>query len=243
MSTFPIIGISLGGIDVGDHDRVVRLLTAERGRTAVLARGVRGGRKKALASALEPGTEVRLELARGRGPLPLVRDASVQAGPTRARSDLDRLALLAYGLEIVSSLAPEDHEAHKLHRLLLSWLTLLDGEDLPGTASRQALEAKALTFAGLTPALVLCAVCGERLDAPAVFDGEVGGGAHGRHARGTSVEPEELIRFEALRRTPLADTPGVRPARPPWLLGDFVRWHLGRAVKSRDLLEELEGMG
>ena len=158
-------GIVSGGVDVGDHDRVVRLLTPEHGRIAVIARGVRGGRKKALAAALDPGTRVSLELRRGRGPLGIVSDAIVRASPHRARTDLDRLALLAYGVEICTELAPEDHESPRLYRLLLAWLALVEGEEAPGPASRQALETKALTFSGHTPALVGCAVCGERLDA------------------------------------------------------------------------------
>ena len=51
-----------------------------------------------------------------------------------------------------------------------------------------------------------------------------------------------LLRFEALRRTPLADTVGVRPALPPWLLGDFARYSLGKNLNSRPMLEELESM-
>lgn len=233
-------GIVAGGVDYQDHDRIVRLLTPDRGRTAVLARGVRGGKRRRLAAAMSPGTRVDLELRRGRGPLGIVNDAAVLAEPGRSRADLVRLAQLTYGVELCHDLAPEHHEAHKLYGLLLSWLGRLEGDEPPGIASRQALEAKALTFAGLTPSLVGCAVCGERLDAPAVFSNEAGGGAHGRCARGVGVEPEQLVRLEALRRTPLAETAGVAPSRPHWLLADFVAWSLGHGLNSRSLLEEVE---
>jgi len=240
--TSALEGVIAGGVDYGDQDRIVRLLTPEHGRMAVYARGVRGGRKKSLAGALDPGTRVHLELRRGRGPLPILADAVVRASPHRARADLDRLALLTYGVEICTELAPEDHPAPKLYRLLLAWMRQVEDPEVPGPASRQALEAKALTFSGHTPALVGCAVCGDKLDAPTVFDAEVGGGLHGRCGPGEPVEPAELLRFEALRRTPLSDTPGVRPAQPRWLLGDFVRHQLGRQVKSRAFLEQVEAM-
>lgn len=206
----------------------------------MLARGVRGGRRKDQRALLEPGSYLDLVLRRAKGPLPLLAEATPRATIRRARTDLDRLALLTYGVEICAELAPEHHEAPKLYRLLLAWLDLLEGEDQPGPASRQALEAKALTFAGFTPALVACAVCGERLEEGVVFSSEAGGGAHVEHARGTKVQADQLLRMEALRRTPLKDTPGVRPAVPTWLLGDFIRWNLGRAIKSRGLVEDLE---
>lgn len=231
--------IVTGSTDVGEAHRVVRLLTPDQGRTAVLARGARSGRK-GWSGVLEPGARVALILKRGKGPLPLLAEVARHVVPKRARTDLLRLSQLAYGVELCAALAPEHHEAPKLHRLLATWLDLLEGEATPGIASRQALEAKALTFAGLTPALVLCGVCHERLDEPAVWSHADGGGVHGRCAQGTHVDPPELVRLEALRRTPLADTPGVRAADPHWLLSDFAQWQLGRGLNSRAMLVEVE---
>lgn len=231
--------IVVGRLDYGDHDRIVRFLSASRGRFAVLARGARRG-THSWAPLLEAGVAVRLDLKRGRGPLPLLRDASLIDRPRRAREDLDRLAALTYGVELCAALAPEDHEAPRLHRLLRSWLATVEGDHEPGAAARQALEAKALTFAGLTPALVICPVCGVRLDDPCAFNNEAGGGVHARCAPGRAVHAADLMRLEGLRRTPLADTAGVRPALPLYLLADFVEWHLGAGIKARPMLEELE---
>ena len=231
--------IVTGSTDFGDAHRIIRLLTPDQGRTAVLARGARTG-KKGWAGLLEPGARVGVLLKRGRGPLPLLAEVVAHAVPKRARTDLLRLSQLAYGVELCSALAPEHHEAPKLHRLLSAWLDVLEGDAAPGIATRHALEAKALTFSGFTPALVLCAVCHDRLDEPAVWSHADGGGAHGRCAQGTHVRPEELVRLEALRRTAMAETLGVRHAEPPWLLSDFAQWQLGRGLNSRAMLEEIE---
>jgi DNA repair protein RecO (recombination protein O) len=230
--------VVLGHVDYGEADRVVRLLTPEQGRIAAMARGIRRGRN-ALRSLVEPGARLSIALKRGRGRLPLLQEASPVQLPHRARADLDRLALLTYGVELCGLLAPEDHEAPRLYRLLATWIALVEGPEAPGIASRQALEAKALTFAGLTPALVACPICGERLEAPTVWSPAAGGGAHGRCAQGPAIDPEALIRLEALRRTPLRDTPGVRPSEGGWCLSDFARWHLGKPLHTRDLLESL----
>lgn len=231
--------VVVGTFDLGEADRIVRLLSAERGRTAALARGARSSRRR-FAGLFEPGHRVRLELRSGRGELPLVAGADLVAAPRRAREDLDRLALLAYGCELCAALAPEHHPAPQLHKLLTVWLDGLEAEACPGVATRLALEAKALTFAGLAPALLRCAACGEPLDAPAVFDAESGGALHARCGGGRPVRPEDLRALEALRRTPLAGTPGLEaPAAVAWLLSDFARHQLGHDLRSRRLLEDL----
>jgi recombinational DNA repair protein (RecF pathway) len=170
----------------------------------------------------------------------LLSEVYAEAVPLKARNDLDRLALMAYGLEIIAGLAPEHAEAGRLFGLLAAWLQVLEGNETPGPSVRQAMEAKALTFAGLAPALIVCPRCQQRLENPAVFSEPAGGGHHAGCAEGQGVDVAELTRLEAFRRTPLADTVGVRAAQPAWLLGDFVRWSLGRAVVSRTLLEDLE---
>jgi DNA repair protein RecO len=230
--------IIVGTTDYGDHDRILKLLGPVQGRTAALVRGVRRG-SQPWHAILEPGTVIRPSFKRSRGPLPVIAEAALVSRPRRSREDLDRLAALTYGLELCSSLAPEHHEAHKLVRLLMSWLDLLESEDVPGAASRQALEAKALTFAGLAPALVICPVCDTRITDPAVFDASAGGGAHRGCGQGSNVQADALLRLEALRRTPLADTPGVRPVAPLGLLADFIEYSLGRALRARTLLDEL----
>jgi len=231
--------IVLGSIDHGDHDRVIRLLSPELGRMVAYARGLRSSRSR-LASALEPGTVVALELKRGKGPMPLIADAHPLSAPKRSREDLDRLGLLAYGIEVCGALAPEHHEAERLFKLLTHWLALVEGPELPGVASRQALEGKALTFAGFAPALVLCPVCGERLADPCAFCPSAGGGAHAACAGGPAVDAAALLRLEALRRTPLADTPGVRPATPWGMLADFIEYQLSAPLKARPLIDELQ---
>lgn len=239
MADSSIEGVVVGAVDVGEADRIVRLLTPEEGRTAVSARGVRGSRRR-FAGAFDLGAQVRVVRRKGRGALPSVTDVDVLRLPDRARTEVERIALLGYGCEVASALAPEGTPAPKPHGLLLAWLDVLEGDVRPGIAARAALEAKALTFAGLAPALDRCARCGEPVDDPAVFDPEAGGAQHGRCGGGRLVPAAALRELELLRRTPLAAVVGrPAPAAPPWLLSDFVRWQAGRPLHSRALLESL----
>jgi DNA repair protein RecO (recombination protein O) len=227
-------GVIVGRQDLGESDRIVRLLTAE-GRVDLVARGARRSRKR-FGGALEPGVRVRARTRRGRGELEILEDIDVLGLPRRAREDYDRLVLLGYGCEVLGVLGGQGPTA-KLLRLAEVWLELLEGDTQPGTPSRVALEAKALTFAGLTPALVVCPVCGEPLADRVVFDAEAGGGVHGWCGRGPEVAADTLRTLEGLRRTPLLDTAGPLPRlEHPWHLTDFIEHHTARPLRSRSLL-------
>jgi len=236
--TETLVAVVVGAVDYGDADRVVKLLSAEQGRTAAMAKSVRGARPR--LHGLDTGTVVRAHLRYGRGGLPAVAMVDLLKSPVRARNDLDRLALLAYGCEVTSALAPEHGEAVKLFVLLHTLIEVLEGEALPGAASRVAFEGKALTFAGFAPSLTTCPRCGEALSGDVRFDPDAGGGVHPWCGSGHPVHADTLAAIEALRRTPLAETPAMSmPPEGRWLLADFVEHHLGHAVNSRSLLQTL----
>jgi DNA repair protein RecO (recombination protein O) len=222
----------VGGLDLGESDRVVRLLSASRGRVSVLARRARASKRR-FAGMFEAGNAIRVS-ARGRGDLAAVTAVDLVRTPLRAREDLDRIAYLAYGCEICAALAPEDSAADRLFGLLESWLARLEGPSVPPIAARLALEAKALTFAGLAPRLVDCSRCGGPIDDPAVWDPDIGGAAHARCAGGRPVLASVLRGLEKLRRTPLND---VESGLSTWILTDAIEHQLARRLHSRAMLD------
>lgn len=238
--THPMIVV--GGTNIGEADRLVRFLSAHEGRSVAVARSARRSKKR-FAGMLDPGTRLRVEKRKGRGSLPVIQSLEILSAPDRARRDLERIALLAYGCEVCAALAPEDHAAPKLTRLLEVWLELLEAPSLPGRSSVEALEGKALTFAGLAPRLDRCARCGEAPLGEVCFSPDAGGVVHAHCGTGRSIRTSTAIRLEALRRTPLAEivnnppTPDTGTTR--WLLSDFIAWQLQRPIKSRALLEEV----
>jgi DNA repair protein RecO (recombination protein O) len=232
--------VVLGSVAFGDSDRVIRLLVAERGKVDAVARGARGSRKR-FGGALDPGTRLRVALRSGRGALPWLEAVEVRRAPSKARTTLGRLSLLTWGCEVIGSLIERDLEADRLRTLLEIWLDLLEGEVEPHSGSRVAFEAKALTFAGLAPALVRCAVCSRILEDPCVFSMDVGG-MHRGCGQGLPVLAGDLSCIERLRRTPLVDTTheGV-PNEARWLLVSFLEHQAGRPLKSRDALPWEDG--
>lgn len=235
-----LLGVVVGASDYGEAHRIVRLLTASEGRVSLLARSARRSRKR-FAGMLDVGTQVRVEPGRGRGDLRVISDIDRITGPKRARTDLDRIALLAYGCELCGALAAEGEPEPKLARLLEVWLEVLEGDATPGVASRVALEAKALTFAGVVPVLVACTVCGGPLEGDAHFDASGGGARHPRCGAGRGVRQADLEELEALRRSPLMTTVGAPAPRGAGLMWSAVRAHLGRTLRARALIDDLAG--
>lgn len=242
-----LVGLVLGGVDYGDADRIVHLLTAEHGRVDGLARGLRRSKRR-FGGGLEAGCRVRLMARPGRGELWHLDSSELEEGRAHLRGDLGRLALALYAVEWVGGLARAEHPEPRLFGLLDVALTVLDGiEAAPGPLFRLGLELKALTFAGLAPRLGACAVCGEALAEPAPA-GEglcwavgAGGVVHRRCGGGEPVDLAYVGALEHARRTPLlelVDTPC--PPGPRWIIAEHLAWHTGRELRSRKVLGGLE---
>ncbi len=223
--------IVVGFVDVGESDRILRLLSASRGRFSASLRGARSARGRS-AGVLEPGTTIRFRAGPGNRDLVRLTSPEIVASPMRPREDLGRAMALAYGLEVASSLAPEGHDGERLAGLLAAWIRLLEADAPPTDSRRVAFEAKALTFAGLRPSLDVCGRCGGAIDgAAATFDLEHGGAAHASCRGGAPVASEELHILGRLLRAPM-ELAVERPS-DVWRLARLIEHHLGRALRTR----------
>jgi DNA repair protein RecO (recombination protein O) len=246
----PFTGVIVGRQDLGEADRILRLLTAERGRVSVVARGARGARSP--WAVLDVGCRVRVTTRASRSGLAPIVTADVEEARVHLRDMLATLAHAQYACEVCGGLAREEHAEERLYGLLETALLVLDAvSEPPGAALLAGLEAKALSFAGLAPALDRCAGCGQSVGDSALpmgaSDGAfypAGGGL--RHTRCAGPEdgegrpvPRELLgAMEAARRTPLRDLVDTGlPPGPRYLLASAIEAHLGRPLASRALLD------
>lgn len=236
--------VVVGRHDYGEADRIVRLLSPTHGKVAALARRARRGGRR-YDGALEVGNRVQATLRRGRGELWHLVQMKLLDGRLHVRNDLVNLALLAYACELSGELARPDHAEPRLFGLLEMALVVLDAVTAPPSeAFRLGLESKALSFAGFTPSLTRCAVCGEGWDAPGTselrYAPGAGGVVHLECHAGAPVSAAWAQAVEGARRTPLrglVDAP--LPPGPRWALADQIAWQLGRPLKSRGVLEAL----
>ncbi len=241
MSTRQLRAVVVGRQDYGEADRIVRLLSAELGRISVLARHARKSRRR-FGGRLDLSNVLTVTVKRGRGELYLLTDCDLEAGHPHLRGDLYRLSLAGYACELCAGLAQEDRPEPRLFGLLeVALLVLEAASSEPARAFRAGLEAKALTFGGLTPSLEGCAVCHEGLDEPLAWSPEAGGACHRRCADGEAISPRWVAAVEAARRTPLRDLVDVElPPGPRWALHELYRWQVGKPLKSAEVLAAVE---
>ena len=240
----PLDGLLVGSLDYGETDRILRLLSPAVGRRAILARRARQGGRRG-HGALEVGNKVALQVRKGHGDLYHLEEGELIDGHIHARSDLDRLATLAYGCEVAALLAREDHPEPRLYGLLDMLLTLLDAmSGPPGGLLRLAFEAKALTFAGYAPVLDRCAACVGPLDGELRWAADSGGAVHLRCGSGEPVDAAWLRAIDAARRAPMRELIDASPPPgPAWGLAALIEHHTGQGLKSRALLSTLPPPG
>ncbi len=217
-----------------DDDRILKLLTPTEGKIGAFQRL---GRRK--PAGLDVGVRARLHLRHGRdGGLDTLVDVKVEDPRIHLRSGYGRLALSQYGCELVGALSREAHAEPKQFGLLDTWLVLLDALRAdPSVSLAAALELKALTFAGVGPALDRCGACGGPVEPVMHLEPAGGGAVHARCGGGVVVAETVLAELERLRRTPLRElVDGVVSPLVGEVAAGLVRAQLGRELASRELL-------
>ncbi len=236
----------VGSSDYGDADRIVRLLTPSHGRLSALARSARKSVKR-FGGALDHGNRVNVALRPGAGTLWHLDEAALVDGRLGARRELATLALFTYATELCAALSREHHPEPRLFGLLdMAGLLLSALSGSPGPLFRPALEAKALTFAGLQPAFLRCAACDGPAEDPMVF-APAGGGANHRRCSPGEGFPVSVAWLEAVevgRRTPLKELIDLdAPPGPTEALAEAVEAHMNAPLRSRPVLAALNKVG
>jgi DNA repair protein RecO (recombination protein O) len=245
-----LTAIVLRTVDTGESDRVVTLLSRERGKVAAFARGARASRRR-FGGALEPFTLVAAEVRERAGAELLGLDTVSVLAPFGAiRGDLARIACAAYAAELARELV-RDHEPHEeLFELLAGYLALLDAAPARPPALR-AFELGALRAAGLAPCLDVCARCSGPLapGRPVRLDPGHGGvlcagcvslaSPAAPSLAAASVAALARLADGGLARaaTERLDPPAGREARDA--LATFIEFHLGHRLAARRFLDEV----
>jgi DNA repair protein RecO (recombination protein O) len=151
--------IPLKRMDYGEADRIVTILTPDRGKQRVLARGVRRSTSR-MAGHLELFAHAHLMLARGRE-LDTVTQASTVEPFRGLREDMVAISQAYHMGELVDSLL-QDHDPHaEVFVLLREALSALnEGEIAPDLVARH-FELHLLDMVGFRPELGICLNCNE----------------------------------------------------------------------------------
>ena len=243
MERFRCRAVVLSSVDYGDSDKVVTLLTDERGRLAAFARGARKSRRR-FAGVLEPFSLLEAQLCETRGDTFRLDAVELLDGFGELRVDLGRIARGAYASELCRELCREREPHPELFALLCRFLQALarGGADALGL---MRFELAALAHAGLMPQLDRCARCGVPALEQALFDPEHGGvvcPACAPGLLGTRISAEAARALATLQRAS-TDEPFEVPARvraeARAALSGFVAHHLGRRLKSYEFMRQM----
>ncbi|MDO4314608.1 MAG: DNA repair protein RecO [Oscillospiraceae bacterium] len=153
-----IRGIVLRETETREADKILTLLTAERGKLSVIARGARrkGCKFAACAQSLAWSEWTLYQ----KGNWYYANEGSTLELWSGLRSDLDAMALGFYMAELTEGVTTEETPAAELLRHLLNGLYALSALHKPSALVKPAFEIKLLCLAGYEPLADSCAYCG-----------------------------------------------------------------------------------
>jgi len=248
-------------VDFGESDRIVHLLTPERGRVAAIAKGARRSVKR-FPGTLDVFNHLRVH-AEQRRSLSMIRlDQAMLLRPFLGlRSDARRYALASYLLELLDRLSPEGGPRGDLARLFAFAREVLGLLEIvrPEPAIRVWLELRTLDALGLRPELRRCVRCGRAVEAGdrrggtdqrvafhvgegGVLCGTCGVGlpeALALHV-GTLRALERGLEFDLTQWGRVAIR-GAALAEAQALARRFLRFHVGIELRSEGFLDEIMG--
>ncbi len=143
--------------NIDDNDRLLTLLTRDRGVITAYARGARR-----MKSALAPATGLlcysTFILFKNRERY-TVDKADLSAVFFGIRQDIEKLALASYMAQLCAELIPEGEGEGDYLRLMLNSLHLLEKEKRSPDFIKPLFELRLLSMAGYMPNLVACRGC------------------------------------------------------------------------------------
>lgn len=163
-----IRGVVLRETETKETDKILTLLTAERGRLSVIARGARrkGCRFAACAQSLAWSEWTLYQ----RGGWYYANEGTTLELFSGLRNDLDAMSLGFYFAELTEAVTTEEAPAGELLRHLLNGLYALSALHKPPALVKPTFELRLLCLAGYEPLADACALCGREDPEDPVLD-------------------------------------------------------------------------
>ncbi|MCL2497438.1 MAG: DNA repair protein RecO [Symbiobacteriaceae bacterium] len=174
MAFYNTQALVLTSVNVGEADRIITLLTYERGRVRTMVRGARRPRNR-FAALAQPLNLIEVQLS-GNTALENLTQGQLVNNYRTLKESLDRLAYAQYLLELFDKSTEGASDVAEVFIMLLTALELIQySENL--ILVRLAVEMKLLAAIGLRPQLESCILCQEKLDnkKPLYYNYDAGG--------------------------------------------------------------------
>lgn len=178
----------------GENDRIITVLTRDKGVVRAFATGARRiQHKNSVGTQLLCYSD--LTLFRGKDSYRVDEAVPIEVF-FALRGDIVRLSLAQYFCELARFLCPEEAEAQQPLRLLLCALKFLCDDAYPMEQIKAVVELRLMAESGYLPDLVGCAVCGGFEGEPMFLD-RVGGRIYCPHHRAQAPETDYLLSLSA----------------------------------------------
>ena len=231
-------GIVLRSYPFGEADRVVVLLSPNRGKLRTVAKGVRKTKSR-FGGRLEPFTHVDLVLYEGRNLDTITQVAVIEHFPN-LRLDLDAVVAAGTMVEASDAVAQEDQTSLRLFLLLQRGLRALES-GMKGNDLITSYLLKLADVVGVAPSLSMCAACG-RSESLLRFSFSGGGVLCDRCGSEGSVRlrPGLTEHLANLAATDFSALPGEDSPLSGEAMGvarRFVEYHLDRKLASLAVMD------
>lgn len=244
---YRVTAIVLKRTDVGEADRLLTLLTAQRGKLRAVAKGARkpSARK---TGHVELFNSVELQIAVARE-IDVVIQAQTLEPFLRLRNDLDRLSYAYYFAELVDRFVQEEIEQNEVYELVLDALQWLEQTAHLGRTAR-FFEMQLLDTLGYRPQLQFCVHSKQELVPEENFFSPEAGGIlkpdyRDLYRDSISVPVNALKVLRYLQNRSIADVEQLKlsaqvEAEVEAILHYYVTHLLERSLKSVDFLNSLK---
>jgi len=231
---------------LAEADRIIVLLTRERGTMRTVAQGAKKPRSR-LSGCLEPLTHVRLQYyAREGRDLSRLGHCEIIHSYLGKNPTLDRVFGFSYLAELAQELSPENNPNALLFRLLLA---ALDAGELAGVSAAllRYFELWALKLNGWLPDYAYCSACGKCVKDDGFYAWlEAGQGrcrdcAEGQGIKIGSEAARLLHQILALSPMQFASRsfPAAAAGELERLTQRLLEWHLEKRLKSYPAVKEM----
>ena len=141
-----VSGIVLSALPVGEYDKRLVILTAQRGKVSAFARGVRRA-KSAYAACCRPFTFGNFTLIEGRSSY-TIRNIEAKNYFTEVAEDMNAVYLGFYFLELADYYTRENADELSVLKLLYQALRGLSNANIPNALVRMVYELKIMILNG-----------------------------------------------------------------------------------------------
>ncbi len=243
--------VILNSTDYGESDSIITFYTERYGKLNGIAKGARRSRRRFVAN-LDPVSRSRLYFFQtGRSDLVRIEDATLVEGFPALKADIERYGSACYMVELLAEMTRDGQASPVVFDILLGFLRLLEEGGEEGLVMR-FFEIKMLSALGYLPHLGGCVVCRNALNGEKVFFSSEKGGVVCKRcveppgdtipvSAGTAgfLAMAARLPLEKLRR--LVPSPLVA-AESERVLADFIRYQIGKELKSRRFIQKLKGL-